>query len=278
MNIINPNEIGTKISTLLLEAESIFIIVSPYIKIGEWKKMLVNLDRSLKRGVKIDCYYREVNPPDLKILKDLGINLFKVDGLHAKLYFNNNQVIVTSMNLYEYSDVNSIEIGMIYEELEEYNKLLNYFEKYIKSNVQVLSIVKETISITKDIYKDDLDLLKEKLEAQYRVKINRTKNYIFCNNLSTVFDFFFHQEEIGLKVKDRKVDQKQIKRINKALSKLEDVEYFLCEPTEKYAFHVYNVEYKITDYKFVFWFIDFINQEMEESKNKKSLFPGSWFS
>lgn len=38
MEIINPNEIGSKISTLVIESKTRFIAVSPYIELKSWKK------------------------------------------------------------------------------------------------------------------------------------------------------------------------------------------------------------------------------------------------
>ncbi|MDF3078022.1 MAG: hypothetical protein K0S09_1911 [Sphingobacteriaceae bacterium] len=46
MEVINPNEIGVKISTLIAEANKSFIAVSAYINLSQWKKIIVNLEKA----------------------------------------------------------------------------------------------------------------------------------------------------------------------------------------------------------------------------------------
>lgn len=64
-------------------------------------------------------------------LDQVGLLYKRVPHLHCKLYLNERFGIVTSMNLLLSSEINSLEIGYITENWEEYNDLLDYFEKYI---------------------------------------------------------------------------------------------------------------------------------------------------
>lgn len=272
MKIVNPNEIGAKISTLVAEATEKVILVSPYVSIHEWKKICINLEKAISKGIKVELYYRELNSDNKNKLEELGISLFEVKGLHTKLYFNDNRVIVSSMNLYEYSDLNSIDLAINYEDPTEYDSLYSYFEKYIKGAVTpVERIQKFEENVESKEEEDLLTVLQENLIEKYGVKVKRSHNYLFVGNLSFLFDYFFHMDKIGLKISDRNFDPKRIKKISKALSRLEDVEFILSPPTPTYKYFVYNVEYDVVDVDFVFWIIDTVNEVIEEMENDKSI-------
>jgi len=67
------------------------------------------------RGVEITIICREddLKEEDRKKLSELKkINLYSRDNLHAKCYFNEDQMIITSMNLHEFSANNNREMGI----------------------------------------------------------------------------------------------------------------------------------------------------------------------
>lgn len=201
MKIINPNEIGSKISTLIVESNKKFCAVTPYLDLSKWKKILISLDQAVKRGVKIKFYFREIRDKDFRVLNNLGIELIKIDGLHTKLYFNENEVIVSSMNLYEFSDLYSIDIALYFDGQEEYNKIYNYFIKYIDS--------KNTEKYTPQSFKDELKQLHFQLEERYVEKsVKKASDYIFSTNLIPIFHLFIDLHSITLKYpkKDYKDD------------------------------------------------------------------------
>lgn len=71
------------------------------------------------------------NTATYRDLDHLGLEYKKVPHLHSKLYLNESNGIVTSMNLLLSSEVNSLEIGYATETWEEYNDLLRFYHKYI---------------------------------------------------------------------------------------------------------------------------------------------------
>lgn len=265
MKIINPNEIGAKISTLVSEANQKVIIVSPFISISQWKKMLINLGRAISRGVAITIYYREIRIEDKYVLEKMGVQLFQVNGLHTKLYFNEGNAIVSSMNLYEYSDLNSIELAIDCSDPEEYNKLFEYFEKYVQkptirnSANDALRYIptlseKSNQNVSKKL--DPLELLREKLVNKYNVKVNRASNYLFTKSLIPSFDIFFHEDQIGLKIPNKKIELSKINNITKTLSSITDINFDLSTPTESYSYYFYNIDYKIEEPESVINLID----------------------
>lgn len=132
MEIINSNEIGAKISTLIAESNEKFCAVTPFVRISEWKKIIISIERAKARNVSINFFVREINQTDYEALTKIGVEIFVIKGWHTKLYFNEKEVIISSMNLYEFSDLNSIDIAIFYKDTESYNKFYDYFLKYIK--------------------------------------------------------------------------------------------------------------------------------------------------
>jgi hypothetical protein len=212
MHLINPNEIGSKISTLIAESQQKFIAISPYIDISDWKKILINLNHAKKRGVKVEFYFRELREKDYKNLNRLGVSLFRIKGLHTKMFMNDSTAIVTSMNLYEYSDLHSIDIAMQFSIQKEYNELYYYFNKYIKSKkTNEIFISKISEQKLKDLHEFISDRFSD-------CKINSTKSYLFSKNLVPILDVFIHTNSIGLKYPLKNPKDERIKEISSLLN------------------------------------------------------------
>ena len=207
MDIINPNEIGTKISTLIAESDEKFYAITPYIDLSKWKKMIINIEKAIKRGVSIKLFYREIKQDDLKILTKLGVELIQIKGLHTKLYFNEKSVIVSSMNLYESSDLYSIDIALYFEEKKEYNKIYTYFKKYISPEKKKSEVLDNSAEL------DELHgFLSNKF---YESRINKSKTYLFSDDLHPYFDVFIESSKIGFKIPDRNPSSILVNKIDK---------------------------------------------------------------
>lgn len=236
MEVINPNEIGAKISTLISDANEKFYAVTPFLDLSKWRKILVSIENAVNRGVEVKFYFREIKEKDFKVLHNLGIELNKIDGLHTKLYINEKESIVSSMNLYEFSDLYSIDIALHFKEDKEYNKIYNYFEKYITSKISKGNYVSKT-------QKDKLVSLHSFLENRFsNHKINKASDYIFSKNIIPIFHLFIEPTRIGMKYPVKNPDEhlvleleKKIKDVYKGEIKLrnynttENTKYYLWE-------------------------------------------------
>lgn len=203
MEIINPNEIGSKISTLILNSKEFFYAVTPFVGIHDWKKIRVNLSRAKDKGVDIKFFVREIKPQDLQILQALCIPVYVDKDLHTKLYLNQNEVIVTSMNLYEYSDVYSKDIALYYQATEDYKKILDYFKQHIYNNtlqeVSIQSSGRDFQHPQKDLT-TPLDKLRHDLGVLFPSdKITKTDTYLYFNCVVYGMDAFISPEEICFK-------------------------------------------------------------------------------
>ncbi len=134
MKLIKSSEISAKFLTLLDESYERVVIVSPYVKISKWYKLVKKLDELKSRGILLEIYVRDDqdNRATYHDLDQLALPYKKIPHLHSKLYLNEQQGIVTSMNLLLSSEINSLEIGYVTETWSEYNELLAYYHQHFQ--------------------------------------------------------------------------------------------------------------------------------------------------
>src|SRR5438105_3188934 len=111
MQLISAPEISGKIMSLIAEAREKLVIISPYYQVESWTKLRNYLERAQHRNINIEFYVREDADRSIKEIKKIGYEPLLVHRLHSKIYLNERYGIVSSMNLYESSDVGSIDIG-----------------------------------------------------------------------------------------------------------------------------------------------------------------------
>lgn len=132
MKLIKPSQISGEILTLFEEADEKVIIVSPYCKIGKWYKLTSKLKSLIERNIEIEFYVREGEFETIQEIEQVGIEPICIKNLHSKIYMNEKEAIVSSMNLLLSSEMNSLDIAYKTTNLEEYNELLDYYNRYIK--------------------------------------------------------------------------------------------------------------------------------------------------
>lgn len=234
MDILNPNEIGARIASMLLESNKRFIAISPFIKVADWKKMMIALEKAIGNGVSIELYYREIKSKDYNYLNSIGVKLFEIQNLHTKLYMNDSSALMSSMNLYEYSDLNARELGVFYTDLESYNKFYNYFTKYIEK----VAVSKEILEKPKSL--EDLQrFISQKFDG---VKINDGGNYLFCKNLVGNLQVMINHSEITLKHGKRDPEEMHISYYDKPFYQIKEFEIVRKPPTETNRYMTWDIE------------------------------------
>lgn len=133
MKFIKPSEISSKIMTLIEESDEYVIIVSPYVKISKWYKLLKKFDNLNKRNIPVDFIIRDdkTNQTSFDELNELGFNFTAIKDLHCKLYLNEKYGIVSSMNLLLSSEINSLELAYQTETETELNELREFCERHL---------------------------------------------------------------------------------------------------------------------------------------------------
>ena len=101
-------------------AEERLVIISPFLRINERIKSLFEDRDRLKLDIRVVYGKTELQPQEIDWLESMGsIRTSYCKNLHAKCYLNENQALLTSMNLYEFSQVNNHEMGILVDREEE---------------------------------------------------------------------------------------------------------------------------------------------------------------
>ncbi|MGB1207416.1 MAG: phospholipase D family protein [Chitinophagales bacterium] len=141
---LTTNGISLKIEDIIKGAKKKLILVSPYLQIS--KTFYERLKDATNKGVIIKIIYGKdnLNPNERKQLADLKIlELYYFENLHAKCYFNETEMVITSMNMYEYSMKNNREMGVLINRMED-SELFNDTMEECKSILEHAEMVRLT--------------------------------------------------------------------------------------------------------------------------------------
>nr|WP_272889663.1 phospholipase D family protein [Stutzerimonas stutzeri] len=98
---------------MIKTAKDRLILISPFLRLNERIKELLEDKDRLKIDVRIVYGKSELQPEEVNWLKGLSyIRTSFCKNLHAKCYLNEESCIITSLNLYEFSQVNNNEMGV----------------------------------------------------------------------------------------------------------------------------------------------------------------------
>jgi phosphatidylserine/phosphatidylglycerophosphate/cardiolipin synthase-like enzyme len=101
-------------------AEERLVIISPYLRVNERVRSLFEDRDRLKVDIRVVYGKSELRPKEAEWLDSMvSIRTSFCKNLHAKCYLNEGRALVTSMNLYEFSQVNNYEMGVLVARDEE---------------------------------------------------------------------------------------------------------------------------------------------------------------
>lgn len=101
------------IEEIMMESKNELVLISPYLKLTQI--FLERLKDASKRDVRITIIYgkEDLKTKEKNALKELdNLQLYFSKNLHAKCYCNENEMVITSMNMYEFSEKNNREMGV----------------------------------------------------------------------------------------------------------------------------------------------------------------------
>lgn len=128
---------------LIKNSSDRLILISPYIKLNDRIKELLEDKNRLKIDVRIIYRDNDLNDKDKMWLSNLNfIRVSFCPSLHAKCYLSENECIITSLNLYEFSQINNNEMGVL---IDKYQDSQLYADTY--DEVQRIVRISEEIDI-----------------------------------------------------------------------------------------------------------------------------------
>ncbi|EDP96393.1 phospholipase D family protein [Kordia algicida OT-1] len=120
MKVIGTTKISYEIEQILDKSDDYLVLVSPYFKLTQ--RLKVRLSDAFKSVDNVFLLYREneIKYQELNWLKSFSnVKIFAIKNLHAKIYLNQEYALISSMNLYEYSQINNHEVAVMIERWED---------------------------------------------------------------------------------------------------------------------------------------------------------------
>ena len=151
---LDTTGVSNELAQIIKSAKEKLILISPFLQISDrFKEMLEDQDR-MKLDIRIIYGKSELQPQEsnwLKSLKSVRTSICK--NLHAKCYLNEKESLISSMNFYEFSQMNNNEMGIVVYKSED-SQLYNDINEEARRLIRVSEEIKVTVE--KVIPKEEL--------------------------------------------------------------------------------------------------------------------------
>ena len=169
---LDTQSISSELMNLIKEAREKIILVTYSLQVNPQIQERLKT-KSVNGRVSIEIYYGNttLKPTECEWLKEIdGLRIFQKKNLHAKCYLNENKAIISSMNLYDYSQNNNIEMGVLIDRNDNENDWQNLMEDI--SNLRVNGTIVNISDLLngQTIEKNDIEEVKEKLNYQQQLE------------------------------------------------------------------------------------------------------------
>ena len=149
---LNTTGVSYHLEELIKGTKDRLILISPYLQFNDRIKEHLNNLNVQKRDIRI--IYRE-NKLQLDennwLESQIGVRTSICKNLHAKCYINENEAIITSMNLYEFSQQNNNEMGILILKSQDpdlYNSTLEEAQRLLTISEEIRVSVKKVTADT----------------------------------------------------------------------------------------------------------------------------------
>jgi phosphatidylserine/phosphatidylglycerophosphate/cardiolipin synthase-like enzyme len=170
---LDTTGVSYHLQQLIKRANEKLVLISPYLKINDRIKQELEDKNRLKIDIRVIYGKNELQLEENNWLKSMtSIRSSFCKDLHAKCYLNENEAIITSMNLYEFSQVNNNEMGIYIEknsDPELYKDLLEEVQRLIRISSEFIISVEKAPTKEKQLEKNET-----------KEKKNDTKKTGFC--------------------------------------------------------------------------------------------------
>lgn len=151
---LNTSATNYFLEELIKEARDRLVLISPFLKLNDRIKELLSDKNRLKIDVRIVYGKSELQPSEMGWFQELTyLRTSFCKNLHAKCYLNEEICIITSLNLYEFSQVNNNEMGILIRRSEDAEL---YREAY--DEAQRIIRVSEEVRISLERVSQEMDL------------------------------------------------------------------------------------------------------------------------
>ena len=139
ITVVSDDGVPSCILDILRNAKKDVTLISPYLSL--WGHLQDQIIAAIDRGVEVGILIREPDTGDfkpreeeeIKWLLELGVIVATAEYLHAKIYMNEKDLLVSSMNLTEFSTKNSRDIALVIHDEEDQRPIREYVDTLISS-------------------------------------------------------------------------------------------------------------------------------------------------
>lgn len=147
---LNTSATNYFLEELIKSAKERLVLISPFLKLNDRIKELLEDKNRLKIDVRIVYGKSELQPMEIEWLKaQTYIRTSFCKNLHAKCYLNEELAIVTSLNLYEFSQINNNEMGVLMRRLDDaelYRETYEEAQRIIRISDEVRITMERVVS------------------------------------------------------------------------------------------------------------------------------------
>jgi len=186
---LNTSATNYFLEELIKNAKDRLILISPFLKLNDRMKELLADKNRLKIDVRIVYGKSELQPEEINWLKELTyIRTSFCKNLHAKCYLNEELCIITSLNLYEFSQVNNNEMGVLIRRTDDadlYKDAYEEAQRIIRISDEVRISLERVIIEHEDKSEADTDTKSGKLTSSKLAQKLGIKTNDFIEKLAT---------------------------------------------------------------------------------------------
>ena len=149
---LNTTGVSYHLEELIKHTKERLILISPYLQFTDRIKEHLNNLNIQKCDIRIVYRENKLQMDENNWLESqIGIRTSICKNLHAKCYINENEAIITSMNLYEFSQMNNNEMGIHITKAQDpdlYNDSLDEVHRLLTISEEIRVTVKKVTSDT----------------------------------------------------------------------------------------------------------------------------------
>lgn len=192
---LDTSQISSELMQLLKEAKERIILVTYSLQVNSQIQERLKTKSKIGTLAEITLIYGNTKPKqkELEWMSEIDdLKVWQKKNLHAKCYINENKAIISSMNLYDYSQTSNVEMGFLItkeENPEAYQKMMDDVDdlkingdrlkpwiiedkdvegQNIKSKIEERNLARTSLTYKQQIKKQLLEFFRNDMSHDYR--------------------------------------------------------------------------------------------------------------
>jgi len=115
VQFLNTAAAYSEIENIIIQAEKKLVLISPFIRMTQpFFQRLLHASENRGISITIVCRGKDLKPEECSNLRKISrLEILDLPNLHAKCFYNEKSMVITSLNLYDYARTNNREMGIL---------------------------------------------------------------------------------------------------------------------------------------------------------------------